>query len=48
MIATGELVEGNGRLLAYTAPWYSGGTADPLPSPRDAVVATGGLQLSDA
>ncbi|WP_030238837.1 hypothetical protein [Streptomyces sp. NRRL S-455] len=34
VIATGELVEGNGRLLAYTAPWFSGGSSDPLP-PRD-------------
>jgi endonuclease YncB( thermonuclease family) len=34
VIATGELVESNGRLLAYTAPWFSGGSSDPLP-PRD-------------
>ncbi|SBT95492.1 hypothetical protein GA0115233_113916 [Streptomyces sp. DI166] len=34
VIATGELVEGNGRLLAYTAPWFSGSASDPLP-PRD-------------
>ncbi|GAB2816925.1 hypothetical protein GCM10022221_13490 [Actinocorallia aurea] len=34
VIATGELVEGNGRLLAYTAPWYSGSATDPLP-PHD-------------
>ncbi|TMR91437.1 hypothetical protein [Nonomuraea basaltis] len=31
---TGELVEKNGRLLAYTAPWFSGTPSDPLP-PRD-------------
>ncbi|GAA3821583.1 hypothetical protein GCM10022226_47340 [Sphaerisporangium flaviroseum] len=24
MIATGELVENNGRLLAYAAPWFAG------------------------
>jgi endonuclease YncB( thermonuclease family) len=34
VIATGELVERNGRLLAYTAPWFTGSDADPLP-PRD-------------
>ncbi|WP_433435051.1 hypothetical protein [Nonomuraea sp. CA-141351] len=34
VVATGELVEGHGRLLAYTAPWFSGGASDPLP-PRD-------------
>jgi hypothetical protein len=34
VIATGELVEKNGRLLSYTAPWFSGTASDPLP-PRD-------------
>jgi endonuclease YncB( thermonuclease family) len=34
VIATGELVERNGRLLAYTAPWFTGSDSDPLP-PRD-------------
>lgn len=34
IIATGELIERNGRLLAYVAPWFAGGTSDPLP-PRD-------------
>ncbi|MFD5271546.1 hypothetical protein [Streptomyces sp. NPDC058335] len=34
VIAAGELVEGNGRLLAYTAPWFTGSASDPLP-PRD-------------
>lgn len=34
VIATGELVERNGRLLAYTAPWFAGTAPDPLP-PRD-------------
>jgi endonuclease YncB( thermonuclease family) len=34
VIATGELVESNGRLLAYTAPWFTGSASDPLP-PRD-------------
>ncbi|MFJ3442462.1 hypothetical protein ACIPM2_14970 [Streptomyces sp. NPDC086081] len=34
VIATGELVESNGRLLAYTAPWFGGGSSDPQP-PRD-------------
>ncbi|MEV4296084.1 thermonuclease family protein [Microbispora rosea] len=34
VIATGELVEAKGRLLAYTAPWYAGTASDPLP-PRD-------------
>ncbi|WP_327591314.1 hypothetical protein OHA25_60280 (plasmid) [Nonomuraea sp. NBC_00507] len=32
VIATGELVEKNGRLLAYTAPWFSGSASDPLPA----------------
>jgi endonuclease YncB( thermonuclease family) len=35
VIATGELVEGNGRLLAYTAPWFTGSAADPLPRRDD-------------
>jgi endonuclease YncB( thermonuclease family) len=34
VVATGELVDSNGRLLAYTAPWFSGSSSDPLP-PRD-------------
>ncbi|WP_436764318.1 hypothetical protein [Streptosporangium sp. V21-05] len=34
VIATGELIEGNGRLLAYTGPWFTGDAGDPLP-PRD-------------
>ncbi|GAA3256868.1 hypothetical protein [Nonomuraea helvata] len=34
VVATGELVEGHGRLLAYTAPWFAGSASDPLP-PRD-------------
>jgi endonuclease YncB( thermonuclease family) len=34
VIATGALVDDNGRLLAYTAPWFGGGASDPLP-PRD-------------
>lgn len=34
VVATGELVEGKGRLLAYTAPWFAGSASDPLP-PRD-------------
>ncbi|TDD44993.1 hypothetical protein E1286_25435, partial [Nonomuraea terrae] len=34
VLATGEPVEGNGRLLAYTAPWFSGTASDPLP-PRE-------------
>ncbi|MEV6039197.1 hypothetical protein AB0L65_49235 [Nonomuraea sp. NPDC052116] len=34
VVATGELVENHGRLLAYTAPWFAGGTSDPMP-PRD-------------
>lgn len=31
VIATGELIERNGRLLAYVAPWFGGGAGDPLP-----------------
>lgn len=34
VVATGELVERNGRLLGYTAPWFTGSDSDPLP-PRD-------------
>lgn len=34
VIATGELVEQHGRLLAYTAPWFANTASDPLP-PRD-------------
>src|SRR5262245_44963574 len=33
-IPTGELIDENGRLLAYIAPWFSGSQTDPLP-PRD-------------
>jgi endonuclease YncB( thermonuclease family) len=33
-IPTGELIDSYGRLLAYTAPWFSGSQSDPLP-PRD-------------
>lgn len=33
-IPTGEIIDDNGRLLAYIAPWFSGSQADPLP-PRD-------------
>jgi hypothetical protein len=29
-----ELVERNGRLLAYSAPWFTGSASDPLP-PRE-------------
>ncbi|GAB2841189.1 hypothetical protein GCM10022221_45630 [Actinocorallia aurea] len=32
VIATGELIEGNGRLLAYTAPWFT--TLPPRDDPR--------------
>ncbi|GAA3086187.1 hypothetical protein [Streptosporangium carneum] len=35
VIATGELVEDKGRLLAYTAPWFSGSASDPLPPRND-------------
>jgi endonuclease YncB( thermonuclease family) len=35
VLATGELVESNGRLLAYTAPWFGGGSSDPLPPRGD-------------
>lgn len=31
VIATGALLDDNGRLLAYTAPWFGGGASDPLP-----------------
>ncbi|WP_194814943.1 nuclease [Nocardia sp. XZ_19_385] len=34
VIATGELIESKGRMLAYTAPWFSGSASDPMP-PRD-------------
>ncbi|MFI6789797.1 hypothetical protein ACIBG4_20985 [Nonomuraea sp. NPDC050383] len=34
VIAIGELVEKNGRLLAYIAPWFSDTPSDPLPAPR--------------
>lgn len=30
-IPTGEIIDGYGRLLAYIAPWFSGGQTDPLP-----------------
>lgn len=45
VIATGELVERNGRLLAYTAPWYGGGQSDPLPPPDDPRRRTFNLDL---
>jgi endonuclease YncB( thermonuclease family) len=34
VIPTGELIDRNGRLLAYLAPWFAGPPNDPLP-PRD-------------
>ncbi|SDK21405.1 hypothetical protein [Streptomyces indicus] len=34
VIPTGEIIDRYGRLLAYTAPWFAGDSADPLP-PRD-------------
>lgn len=33
VVATGELIEDNGRLLGYVTPWFSGGAADPVPPP---------------
>ncbi|WP_436763154.1 hypothetical protein [Streptosporangium sp. V21-05] len=35
VIATGELIEGNGRLLAYTGAWFTGSAGDPLPPRTD-------------
>jgi endonuclease YncB( thermonuclease family) len=34
VIATGQVIDNHGRLLAYLAPWYTGSGADPLP-PKD-------------
>jgi endonuclease YncB( thermonuclease family) len=31
VIPTGEIIDVYGRLLAYIAPWFEGGTSDPLP-----------------
>lgn len=31
IIPTGEIVDRYGRMLAYVAPWFSGGASDPLP-----------------
>lgn len=33
-IPTGEVIDRYGRLLAYLAPWFSGGASDPIP-PKD-------------
>ena len=33
-IPTGEVIDRYGRMLAYLAPWYTGGATDPLP-PKD-------------
>lgn len=33
-IATGEVIDAYGRLLAYLAPWFTGTASDPIP-PRD-------------
>ncbi|MEV6158472.1 hypothetical protein AB0L53_49905 [Nonomuraea sp. NPDC052129] len=35
VIATGELIEDNGRILGYLTPWFAGSAADPLPPPSD-------------
>jgi endonuclease YncB( thermonuclease family) len=35
VISTGALLDDNGRLLAYTAPWFGGGPSDPLPARDD-------------
>ncbi|MBA2897705.1 hypothetical protein [Nonomuraea soli] len=32
-IATGELIESNGRILGYLVPWFTGSASDPLPPP---------------
>ncbi|WP_067490055.1 hypothetical protein [Actinomadura hibisca] len=34
VLPAGEMIDRYGRLLAYIAPWFDGGPADPLP-PRD-------------
>jgi endonuclease YncB( thermonuclease family) len=34
-IPTGEIIDRYGRLLAYLAPWFAGGAADPLPPRGD-------------
>ena len=34
-IPTGEVVDRYGRLLAYLAPWFAGGSSDPLPPKHD-------------
>ncbi|MEV6275486.1 hypothetical protein [Nocardia sp. NPDC051832] len=45
VIATGELIESKGRMLAYTAPWFSGTASDPMPPRNDPRRRTFNLEL---
>jgi endonuclease YncB( thermonuclease family) len=48
VIATGEIVDRYGRLLAYFAPWFAGSRADPLPPRNDPARRTFNLEMVES
>jgi endonuclease YncB( thermonuclease family) len=44
-IPTGEVIDRYGRMLAYLAPWFSGGRADPIPAKDDPARRTFNLEM---
>lgn len=44
-IPTGEVIDRYGRMLAYLAPWFTGGRADPLPPKNDPARRTFNLDM---
>lgn len=44
-IPTGEVIDRYGRMLAYLAPWFTGGTGDPLPPKDDPARRTFNLDM---
>ncbi len=47
-VPTGEVIDRYGRMLAYLAPWYSGGASDPLPPKGDPARRTFNLDMVSA
>lgn len=48
VIATGEIVDRYGRLLAYFAPWFTGSKTDPLPPKSDPARRTFNLEMVES
>jgi len=44
-IPTGEVIDRYGRMLAYLAPWFSGGGSDPVPPKNDPARRTFNLDM---